>query len=747
MLAASFFTSAGIAAQAQTGTFITGTVSYHGAPVALASVELLGNNLRLRASTDTAGAFSFPALSAGHYVLNASKAALVGTASIDAGSAGANVNIVLAQVREIGAAFVSARASDRGSGTSIAFNGTQMRDSAASNNFPDLLAQLPASARGSNGQIHLNGDHGNVDYIIDGVPMPQTLVRILGDEFDPANVTYAEFIEGAYPAQYGDHFGLVANIGTRSASGSGSGMEAELRGGSFATAESSFTYHTPVSNGGSLLFSSRYGRSGRGLDPPVADATHNANSLSTEFLRVSLPAGPSDNLNFDLNYSHATFQIPPDTAGGAPAWADDNEFQSDVFATLQYRHAIGTHGSLSFGPLYRRSNIRDTNDLQNDFAAGAGNDCATVAADCVFSAATDRTARSYGWLTDYALRSQNHEVRAGLAFRTDSIDKHYQITLQPANFVQPAPFEISDNAPNVAHAQSVYVQDSRRMGQSWTLDTGVRSDSFQLASTDFRTAFSQLSPRVKLTRIFSPRASLYGYYGRLFVPFSFENISAGNARFLNPASGTAFDLKPERDSLYEIGGHLPVGSYDLGLRLMHKRATNPIDDGQAGATNLQQDINFAEGVVDIQSALLHRGLPDGGTFFASVTHGRAFNRGCGSSLLIDCSAFPADFAQADHDQRWSATAGAVRPIRGGWYSANAEYGSGLSSGACDTCKVPPHFTMDAAYGRTLAPSASAELIVKNVFNDRYALTLNSALQGTHYAAPRSVELVLRTGGP
>ena len=67
------------------------------------------------------------------------------------------------------------------------------------------------------------------------------------------------------------------------------------------------------------------------------------------------------------------------------------------------------------------------------------------------------------------------------------------------------------------------------MGPGWQLDYGLRGDSFAAASTEFRAGFGQVSPRVKLTRFFGARDSVYAYYGRFFTPFSLENVSPAAA--------------------------------------------------------------------------------------------------------------------------------------------------------------------------------------------------------------------------
>ena len=36
-----------------------------------------------------------------------------------------------------------------------------------------MLIQLPGAVRGANGVVHINGDHGVINYMIDGVRFPK----------------------------------------------------------------------------------------------------------------------------------------------------------------------------------------------------------------------------------------------------------------------------------------------------------------------------------------------------------------------------------------------------------------------------------------------------------------------------------------------------------------------------------------------------------------------------------------------
>lgn len=784
-----------VLAQAST-SLLSGTVTAAGQPVRDADVTAVGSNLTLRARTNALGRFTIAAVPIGTYDVTVTapqgRAAL--RVDVTGSGGGANLTFALSQLREIGRTSVSSRPPVRGSGTDVSLNAEALARSPSGGSLPNLLIQLPGAARGANGVVHLNGDHGDINYIVDGVQVPQELNRIVGSEFDSSDIGFVEALQGAYPAQYGERFASVININTRTGSGR-PGAFGEIGAGSYAGVDSTLGYHTNAGRG-ALVVALRDQRGNRGLDPPNFDSPHDAFSNANQFLRYTQPAGPNF-LNLTVSRSFQTYQIPNDVAGGQPANTDDDEIQDDLFAALQFRHPLGDHGSVSFGPSYKRSRIRDFGDPSNDFAygtaqnPGAPTDCATalVAAgpvvngvvtnpvgsgnyrngSCAFSLNADRTAIDVGGNLDYVNTSTRHAVAFGAIYDATHVAKTYAVTLQPGNFLAPvftpgtpgAPFTVVDSTPNVAHLAAAYVQDSWKMGTRWQVDYGVRADSFTVGSTQFAAGFGQLSPRVKLTRFFGARDSVYAYYGRFFTPFSLENVSPLAAYTLNlplqPALAR-FDLKPQRDSVYELGGHVALGRGDLGVRIMHKNATDLIDDTQVGVTNLHQDINYAQGRIATQTAYYQLGLARAGRFYASLTHTYSADKGCETQLLAPCFGAGDDWTPADHDQRWDVNSGLTLNDRhAGWFAIDGEYGSGLSSAlnpnggiTCagpdgnlgGPCKLTPHLTFDAEKGFALRNGMALTLRVRNLLNDRYYVTFANA-QGNHYAPPRTFDLGLR----
>lgn len=794
----------GIAA-AQSTTFLSGTVSAGGKPAGGATVTAVGSNLRLQTKTGADGTFAF-SVPIGTY--NVDVAGSVGRSSlrVDVPSGGARITVALTNLKEIGRTSVTAHPPVQGSGTDLNLNGDLLTRSPANGSLSALLIQLPGAARGANGVVHINGDHGDINYIVDGVQIPQELNRDIGSEFDPNDIAFIEALQGAYSAQYGERFASVLNINTRNGSGP-PGFTTQFNGGSFFHVDTDVAYHANVGKG-SFIVATRNESSERGLDPPNPNSPHDRFSSTNQFLRFTQPTG-KDFLNLTVSHAYQTYQIPNDINSGGPATTDDNETQDDLVASLQYRHPIGDRGSLSFGPSYKRSRIRDFGDPANDFAFGAANnpgaptDCAQALrshgpivngivtdplgnpdigagsgysnATCGFSLFGDRTAIDVGGNLDYTNRSAHHTIGLGGLYDATHVAKTYAVSLQPGNFLAPiftpatpdGPTTVVDNTPNVGHLAAAYLQDSWKMGDTYQLDYGVRVNTFLVSSTQFHVGYGMTSPRVKLTRFFGPRNSIYAYYGRFFTPFSLENVSPAAAYTLNlplEAAVAQFDLKPQRDSVYEFGGHFALGAGDLGIRIMQKNATDLIDDTQVGTTNLHQDINYALGRIGTQTAYYQLPFARASRFYFSATHTYSVNKGCETQLLAPCFGAPGDWTPADHDQRIDLTSGVVANDRsGGWIAVDGEYGSGLSSdqnpdggitcgglnGAAvvgGPCKRTPHLTFDVEKGIAMGPGVALTLRMQNIFNDLYQVTFNNA-QGNHYAPPRTFEVGLRFTTP
>lgn len=762
--------------------FLSGTVTQDGYPAARVQVTATGNNLTVRTTTDDRGHFAFPPLALGTYQIDVMSGDRAGNARVDLSSGGAAIALALLPLKEIGAVAVNASAVVplRGSGSDVALNRTQLTEMPYNNSFSEMEIQMPGAVRGANGVVHMNGDHGVINYMIDGVPLPQELNRDIGGEINLNDLSFVDLIEGAYPAQYGMRFGSDFNMATRAGTGP-AGFDGNFSYGSYGTAISTVGYHAPIAGGGGFDIALSGDQTTRGLDPPDFDSPHNDASSLNQFARFTLPGGGTNFTNVIFIHSNSTFEIPNDTQFGEPADTDDSETQEDTFLAVQFHHAIGDTGALTFGPAFKSSKIADYGDPNNDFIygeslnvtpppygnGGTSSDCADAMSNpstylpttCAFSLADQRTAIDYIMQADYTQNFGKHTIAAGGSYDLARVLKYYAITLQPNNFLAPiltpgtpnAPTTVADDAPNLGNTYQSYIQDSWRMSNLWEADYGLRYDFFTIKSTDFSEGFGAFSPRLKLTRFYGKRASVYAYVGRFFEPFSLENVSPQAAQLLNlPLQPTVaqFDLKPERDTQLELGGHVPLGSGDLGFRVWQKNANDLIDDTQVGVTLLHQDINYTLGRLSQEALNYTQPLARGGRAYVSVAHVVSLNSGCETQLLAPCFGAPTGYTPADHEQRYSVASGVLlRDKHNGWFSMDGEYGSGLSSAVCPAttpgyCKQTPHTIFSVEKGIAIGPKTALTLNIANLLNDRYYVTLLNA-QGNHYAPPRTLSMGVR----
>jgi hypothetical protein len=201
---------------------------------------------------------------------------------------------------------------------------------------------------------------------------------------------------------------------------------------------------------------------------------------------------------------------------------------------------------------------------------------------------------------------------------------------------------------------------------------------------------------------------------------------------------------------------------------MQKNSAHWLDDVQVGTSNLHQDINYGAGRATVYTAYAVRPLARGGRVYFSLSRTQAEVKNCETQLLAQCVGQAPDWIPADHDQRWAISGGLLQnDARGGYFSFDGEYGSGLSTAPSDDtidthlqapvqnpycpappggigsdgCKVTPHLTFSAEKGFELARGVMLALGVENLLNSNYFITYLNA-QGPHYSRPRTIFLKL-----
>src|SRR3954464_3947819 len=77
-----------------------------------------------------------------------------------------------------------------------------------------LLLQAPGVVQDSFGQIHVRGDHANLQFRLDGVQLPEG-INVFGQSLETRLANSVALITGALPAQYGFRTAGIIDIQTK----------------------------------------------------------------------------------------------------------------------------------------------------------------------------------------------------------------------------------------------------------------------------------------------------------------------------------------------------------------------------------------------------------------------------------------------------------------------------------------------------------------------------------------------------
>src|ERR1700679_4063328 len=120
----------------------------------------------------------------------------------------------------------------------------EMQSQGADAPFNEVLLRSPGVAQDSapNGDLHVRGEHANLQYRIDDVLLPEGISGF-GLELSPRFVQSMQLVTGSLPAQYGFRTAGIVDIQTKSGAFANGGT-VEMYGGSHDTLAPSYEYGT-----------------------------------------------------------------------------------------------------------------------------------------------------------------------------------------------------------------------------------------------------------------------------------------------------------------------------------------------------------------------------------------------------------------------------------------------------------------------------------------------------------------------
>jgi outer membrane receptor protein involved in Fe transport len=601
-----------------------------------------------------------------------------------------------------------------------------------------VLLQAPGVADDSFGQVHVRGDHADLQYRINGILIPEPISGF-GQALDTRIIDQVNLLTGALPAQYGYRTAGIVDIHTKNGD-AGDGGSIDVYGGSHQTLQTSADVYGSKGDL-SYFFSGSLGENNLGIEAPTSDPNpiHDHTRQGNGFGYMSYLINPLTRVSVMFGASSNQFQLPntpgltPNfTLAGTPTFnsANLNETQSELnnYAVVALQGTNGAAFDYQVALFTRYTRTQFNPDPVGDliFNGVASTDFHSDTANGVQADTTFRL-------------NSSHTIRAGIFLQEEHADFNDNVSVFPVdangNQTSDVPFNIPDSSSKTGYLYSAYVQDEWKINSKLTLNYGLRYDGM-----DQFVQASQLSPRVGVVYLLTPTTTVHAGYSRYFTPPSFELVSSSTlARFTGTTNQSEVTqnspVQPERDDYYDLGVTQRVTSdLTFGIDAYYKKAHNLLDLGQFGTALIFAPFNYQYGRVygvEFTGNYKHENT----SAYLNIAISRAQGKNVDSAQFnfgaAELAFISNHFVFLDHDQSVTASLGGSYKFRQTTFSADATVGSGLREGFANTGKLPLYaqfnFAVIQHFDAPVIGKVDARVALVNAFGRVYELRDGSGI--------------------
>ncbi|MGO9586216.1 MAG: TonB-dependent receptor [Limisphaerales bacterium] len=629
--------------------------------------------------------------------------------------------------------------------TAYTINKDQIAALSQGGNAPmnQVVLRAPGVAEDSaaNGDLHVRGEHANLQYRINDVLLPEGITGF-GLELDPRFVESMQLITGSLPAQYGFRTAGVVDIQTKSGAFDPGG-EVSMYGGSYDTIRPSFEY------GGSqgkwnYFVDGSYDNNNLGIENPTSSSTpiHDNTEQYKSFVYASRILSDTSRVSIMGSASYSTFEVPntPDlpagTAPGGAQWVpgtfdssalNEVQIEQNYYGVVTYQKSAGDL-NYQTSAFFRNSSVHFLPDPIGDlyFNGVASNE--------------KRTLYSGGLQADASYQlGDKHTIRGGGILLDTSVTENSSTTVFNVNSSgnpTGSAYPISDNPTIHGLFAGVYLQDEWKIIPQLTLNYGARFDVFD-ASFDQE---NQVSPRANLIYQPTDSTTLHAGYARYFTPPPVENVTPSTVNLFDGTSNASSitngisGVKAERANYFDAGITQKLApGLQVGLDGYYKNAKQQLDDGLFGQTLILSAFNYSRGEVygvEFSSSYTTGGFSTYANVAWSVAKGENWSS---SQFLFDPTALgyvKNNWIYLDHDQRVTGTFGTSylfneSPSARTRVYVDALFGSGLREdgggtipGSSPPAPIPNGASVPSYYSVNIGAAQSFKIHNKQILTAR-----------------------------
>ena len=644
-------------------------------------------------------------------------------------------------------------------------------------NLPDaIVTAAPGMIRGHDDFVHIRGHEVALNPSINGVQFRENAHAVFSPGMGVDYIESMNVMTGGFPAEYGNRFGGILDVVTKS------GFSLTHRGSVTLGIGSAHRHNAGVELGARTARAGYYGNlagftSDRFLSPPSPRSIHNTGRGLRSFGRLDFRATERNQFRLVVMADGANFELPMD---------ERDELLRPQFRNLQRTRSqslmfswdhVRAPDAVTQTTFYQRwSSVRQRPESIDPF--GAQTDAA-------------RTLETFGIKGDMTRLLGRHAIKGGIDAAVLRPREEFNYLSQPwidfthlpavneghvhfrgPNLGAGIPRPVVFNDTQTGGQVSVFLQDKVQVTPGFTLDAGLRFDRYSLVISE-----SHASPRLNAAYRFGAGTVLFASYNHFFVPPPIENVLAGSAGLTSLVSEIGAALPPVRaikENQFELGVTQPVTrAMNVGVTGYYRRSDDPahtslfpdsrfytyasFDRGKAYGLEIKADVPTipALGVSGYLNYALGRVW-----FYNPVVAGFTTE----AAHLAESRRFLAPMDQAHtltagltyHHSRtrvWSAVAFEYGSGTPGGHGGDHEHedgethqdptGAGLCANRCAS-----HFTQNLSIGWNASadptrPGLSVQFSVENLTNELYLLSKESTMVQGQYSIPRLVSASVR----
>jgi len=571
-----------------------------------------------------------------------------------------------------------------------------------------VLLRAPGVVQDGFGQIHVRGDHGSLQYRLDGVQLPEGLA-LFSSILSPRFADQLSLITGSLPAQYGLRTAGVVDITVKSGT-TNPGGEASAMVGSYNWVQPALEYGGRSGNFDYFAVG-QYVSNNIGIENPTPSTAplHDATAQWYALTKLSALADENTRLSFIAGGASARYQIP-NVPGETPAFPVNGitDWNSAVLDQRQWEDTY--FGIASLQKSYQNFNMQ----LSGFGRYSKLSYQPDALGDLLYNGVapwSQRSSFAFGVQGDASWKvASNHTLRGGFLVQREQVSSFSQNNalglipdpLNPGELIPgDSPVGFTDGSNLVGWTYSVYLQDEWKITPTVTVNFGARFDAISGQISE-----NQVSPRINVVWEPTPQISLRAGYSRYFVPaplnqVGFASLAARTGTTAEPENFTNDPVRAERSDYFDVGLTVkPVDGLTIGFAGYYKFAENYLDKGQFGAPIQLASFNYAN--AQVKGFELYANYDQGpwslyGNLAWSKVSATRINSAQYNFSPEDLAYIGSYWIAADHDQSWTGSAGAAYIFNQGsdWatrVSADVLFGSGLR-----TSVVTPNDTALPAY--------------------------------------------------